>query len=63
MFKINAKGIEVNITPKTLIVNRKSDEKAAEGGEKTSKLDTFELLTFKDQVGSESNTDKIKESK
>jgi len=39
MWKVNAKGVEVNITPKTLIINRKNEDKTNnEGGEKTSKL-------------------------
>lgn len=46
MWKVNAKGVEVNITPKTLIVNRKSEEKAADGGDKASKFDIFEFLNF-----------------
>jgi len=47
LWKVNAKGVEVNITPKTLIVNRKSEEKKDEGGEKTSKLTYLNFLTFK----------------
>jgi len=51
LWKVNAKGVEVNITPKTLIVNRKSENKNVDSGDKTN------------QPGSESNTDKVKESK
>ncbi len=45
MWKVNAKGVEVNITPKTLIVNRKSENKNVDSGDKTSKS-TFEFLIF-----------------
>lgn len=47
MWKVNAKGVEVNITPKTLIINRKNEDKnIAEGGDKTSKATFLNFLTL-----------------
>lgn len=47
MWKVNAKGVEVNITPKTLIINRKNEDKTnAEGGDKTSKATFLNFLTL-----------------
>jgi hypothetical protein len=48
MWKVNAKGVEVNITPKTLIINRKNEDKNnPEGGDKTSKRTFLNFLTLK----------------
>ena len=47
MFKVNAKGETVNITPKSLIVNRKNEEKKEpEGADKTSKWTYLNFLTL-----------------
>lgn len=61
LWKTNAKGVEVNITPKTLIVNRKSEDKK-DDTEKTSKPDLNFLISI-DQPGSDATNDKVKDSK